>query len=459
MSKKHFIQIKKNDNLFYEYSISSKSDLYTGRLKEILQEQFEIKNSIRCMCDMQKELYLYVTQKGFVKKYPKSQEHDLECIFSSERKEFIEEDTGIHKTSIFDEAKSNSSNSQTSNSNTEKAKRLTYYDFCRTLISTAATEAFNYTNDDNTNESIENFTFNQFCFSFLKALSEMKIKANKEITVKEFFKSSKDLYYSFGIIKDDIFSNCENNGLKDNDELEINLYPVSYDKEQREWSYDTQKKLKITNKRLKLTSGLSQIWNNYISPVYFYFAVYKDSKIVRFYIMPICIYKNKITFVESDYEREYAKKLIDENTVFIKPISNDEIYNINPTLINPSCEFIPYINYHPDFLEFRDNKLIITEVSGFDNKEYTVHMNKKIRYYTNYIKNKERFFSFKKIDGKTLEEVDYWTGEERLERGRFEGMKWKDIYTSTLKWYIEEKKPYFRDCAKRELKRRGEYYG
>lgn len=458
MSKKHFIQIKKNDNLFYEYSISSKSDLYTGRLKEILQEQFEIKNSIRCMCDMQKELYLYVTQKGFVKKYPKSQEHDLECIFSSERKEFIDEETGIHKASIFDEALSSNSTSS-SNSKQEKAKRLTYYDFCRTAISIATTEAFNYTNDDKTNESIENFSFDQFCFSLLKAMDKLKIKAKKEVSIKEYFSANKDLFFSFGMIKDDIFSKCDDSKLNDKDEVEINLYPIKYDKEQKQWSYNKLRKSKITNKRLKLTSGLSKIWDNSISPEYFYFAVYKDFKIVRFFIMPVCMHKNYITFVESDYEREYAKKLIDENIVFIKPISNDEIYNINPSLINSSCEFIPYINYHPDFLELRDNKLIITEVSGFDNKEYTEHMNKKIRYYTNYIKNKEMYFDFKKIDGKTLEEVESWTGEERLERGSFEGMKWKDIYTTTLKWYIDERKPYFRDCAKKELKRRGEYYG
>lgn len=75
---------------------------------------------------------------------------------------------------------------------------------------------------------------------------------------------------------------------------------------------------------------------------------------------------------------------------------------------------------------------------------------------------KERdFFSYKCVDGKTLETIDYkfepnyWDGEEVVNSGKFLGIKWKDIYEDTLKWYIENNNGYFKESAVKELKRRG----
>ena len=104
--------------------------------------------------------------------------------------------------------------------------------------------------------------------------------------------------------------------------------------------------------------------------------------------------------------------------------------------------------------------MIITEVSGFTDKGYVNHLEKKMRYYLKYIENKEFLFEYKCIDGKSLEVIDYkfdpdyWDGEELVQKGSFQGKKWSEIYEETLNWYNENTNGYFKDCAVKELKRR-----
>lgn len=455
MSQSHTIRYKeKNTGIFKEITFKTRSDLKKEDNQKKLLPLYKEQHAIRCMCDESKELYLYVKEKGVVAIYPKSEEHNDSCPFFSDRKYFIDEESAEYKTSIFKELDSKYISKSKNENGKEKSQRLTYYDFCRDMIANASLVAFLY--DYDKYNRINNITFNQFCFSYFKELDNIKFAGGK-VSVKSFFKNNNEYKFEYGILRNDINAIDVTN---DSDIYNLELNYIYYNSQSKKW--DTRNKYaQISGKRLRLSKQLVQIWNNYIEPPYFYTAVYHNNVIVRFHIMPIYLNDKRIVFVESNYERNYASKLLEEGTVFIKPISNDEVSKIKPEFVNNNCKFIPNIKFHPDFLEFVDNKMIITEVSGFTNNNYVKHLDRKMRYYNEYIKKKEIFFSYKCVDGKTLETIDYkfdpnyWDGEEVVNSGKFSGIKWKDIYEDTLKWYIENNNGYFKESAVKELKRRG----
>lgn len=456
MSQSHTIKYKdKNSGIFKDITFKTRSDLKKEDNQKKLKPLFKEQHAIRCLCDTTKELYLYVKESGIVAIYPKSQEHKQSCPFYSERKDFIDEDSAEYKTSIFKEINSTYIAKKTNADAKENCQRLTYYDFCRDIIANASLEAFMY--DYGRFNRIYNITFNQFCFSYLKELDNIKFAGGK-LSVKGFFQKYTEYRFEYGILRNDINAI---NVTNDNDIYTLELSKIFYNSQVKKW--DTyNKNEQISGKRLRLSKQLVQIWDNYIEPPYFYTAVYYNNVITRFHIMPIYLDDRRIVFVESNYERNYAQKLIEENIVFIKPISNDEVSKIKPEIVNSKCKFIPPIKFHPDFLEFYDNKMIITEVSGFTNSNYINHLDKKMRYYNAYIKNKEEYFDYKCVDGRTLQTIDYkfdpnyWDGEEVVIGGIYSGKKWKEIYKDTLNWYIENKTGYFKDNAIKELNRRDE---
>lgn len=436
----------KEEQIFF----NSRNDLKKDFNKSKLLAHYGIKNSIRCLCDEMKELYLYIKLNGTIAVYPKSEEHNEDCVFFSKRKEFIDEETGEYKTTIFKELKSIYKAKGSNENSEEKCQRLTFYDFCREAISSGALEAFKY--DYNKFNKIYNISFNQFCFSYYNVLNSLKLKGKE--TVISFFKNNEEYKFEYGILNDDLMVLISSGN--DEDIKIINLDEIKYNYKDKKWN-TVNKQAKITHRRLRLSKKLVQIWNNLIEPPFFYTAVYHNDVIIRFHLMPIFLNERNIVFVESNYERNYAKKLIEEKKVFIKPISNDEVYKIDPKVINQKCTFVPEIIYHPDFLEFTENKMIITEVSGFTNKDYKKHLDKKMRYYLKYIENKEFLFDYKCINGNTLEELEYefmWNGEEIVEKGKYQGKKWSQIYDDTLNWYVENKEGYFKECALKEIDRR-----
>jgi hypothetical protein len=448
----HTIRLTNKNDTQEDIKFITRTDLKKDFYKEKLLHFYKKKNSIRCLCDERKELYLYVKENGVVAIYPKSEEHKDDCVFYSKRKEFIDNETGEYKSSIFKDVESKVQVKSKNESDKEKCQRLTYYDFCRDAIASAALEAFNY--DYGKYNKVYNISFQQFCFSYLNVLNKTKLYGKD--MVLEFFKKNKDYCLEYGILTDDIKDiNVDN----DENLTNLSLNKIYYDKTDKRWKTYT-KEASTTCKRLRLSKQLIQIWNNFIEPPYFYTAVYYKDIIIRFHLMPIFINDKNIVFVESNFERNYAKKLIDENTVFIKPISNDEVYKIDPKIINSKCKYIPEIKFHPDFLEFSNNKMIITEVSGFVDKDYKNHLEKKMRYYLKYIKNCEFLYDYKCIDGNSLEIVDYkfnsnyWDGEGLVEKGLFQGKKWNQIYNDTLNWYVKNTDGYFKECAIKELKRR-----
>lgn len=61
-----------------------------------------------------------------------------------------------------------------------------------------------------------------------------------------------------------------------------------------------------------------------------------------------------------------------------------------------------FLQYLPDFIEFKKDNIYITEVSGYDNPEYQLSMNRKLNNYENESKKSNKLYIGKKVDGKTI---------------------------------------------------------
>ena len=61
-----------------------------------------------------------------------------------------------------------------------------------------------------------------------------------------------------------------------------------------------------------------------------------------------------------------------------------------------------FLQYLPDFIEFEKDNIYITEVSGYDNPEYQLSINRKLNHYENESKKSNKLYIGKKVDGKTI---------------------------------------------------------
>lgn len=441
------------------YTIKSKNDLKKKSLQNILKNYHLQKNEIRCKCDLKKHLYLQVKKIGnsyYLAKYPKSEEHNSSCIFHSLVNEFINEnEDGIsYKTSIFDETIPTSS-SDTNAISKENVKTNTYYSFCHDLIAVANIKAFFIANKNKKN--LINYNFQQFCQAYFNAFRNCSIVSHNN--AYEYFKGNKQFKFEYGIVQSDIVGNLEHIKADDKDKVTIELSPIYYDVNNS--SYEVKRKrAEVQFKRLKIAKKLVVNYSNIVAVPYFYNAVYKDNVIVRLYLSPIFFDNHNICFVESHYERRFVEKLFRNNTPFIRPISNDEIDSIYPYKIGlPNTLYkIPHIIYNADFLLFEDSYINIVEVSGYNNKDYQELLNKKGNYYQS-LCDKYAFFKYSFYDGLTGKLLkdngkEFWSGEEIIENGKYEGKVWKQLEKQTLLYYVEKFKGDVFIKALKELQRR-----
>lgn len=457
MSRNHTILIEPNEKN-YEYSFKSKNDLQKFSMQKVLEKYHFKKNSIRCKCDMKKELYLEVRKIGlklYLAKYPKSEEHSPECIFHSLSKEFMDEETRTYNSAIFQEP-IDGENKGSRKSQRESVARSTFYSFSHDVIANANIRAFFISNKNRVYP--RNYNFNNFCRAYYLSLKEMKIKGHEDIY--EYCKKSNHTKFEHGIIFEDVVGNLECANYNDDELIDIKLNPISFDKSLYE--YSTYKKTAaIKFKRLRLAKKLVQNYNN-ITPIpYFYNAVYVNGVIVRLFIAPIYFDKENFSFVDSAYERNYAKRLFKENSTFLKPISNNEIDSIYPIKIGlPGVlNKIPHILPKADFLIFANRAINIVEVAGYLNdSEYVKHLEKKERYYQK-LHDNYSFFTYSIIDGSNGDKIrkntdNNWTGQEIVSSGKWKETKWNDVPISSIRYYVEKFNGQMFYDASKELYRR-----
>jgi len=458
----------------HDYSIKTKNNLQSDSMQRILDKHHKVHHSIRCKCDMTKELYLSVKQFGkkfALARYPKSEPHQSYCLYFSEKDKYVDVDEKgtTYKSKIFDEPEDGTSSKSTAKRDTdEEARRYTFYNFCDDLIADACTYAFNKKNANSS--ELRNFNFNDFCWTYSKIMKQANVARYGNVI--EFCKKNNDFNFEYGVITNDFISSLDPSTQKDKDIVNVKLNPIRYENTNgTQWKTDLTKSANIGFKRLRIASKLVKIFDNYINPPYFYTAIYKKGIIVRFHIVPIHFDMTNITFVESNYERNYAKSLYEDGIVFIKPLSNNELYSIKASNISSECVKPPHIIYHPDFLELVDNKLLITEVSGFKNKAYVDLLEKKMRYYDklgddySYVKSKcvdgslfheEQLVVREGSEDTEEEEIEAWDGTIIIKSGKNEGVMWKDVSSGTIEWYVDNLTGQFKDNGIKELKRREE---
>jgi len=368
---------------------------------------------ITCLCKPQQEVYLSSKTRRDIDYYflsnfqGTSHHHSSDCIFYT-KLETLNDDEGFYTSKIFEEPKyiHNPCDSEKKERDAKESQRkYTYYNFCRDLIQSSYSYAFNLENKNAKDRSeLRNPNVDKFYQCFFSKFEEQSIKSTHNLMRNKSIKESmpKDHSLVFGTINENVFDHLYNN--KDKYWINVSklekMFKENEDKEKEFVGYSlVDKKYCIEHKRLELTKRLVQNFDNLISPPYFFIGVlqkfsYKKKyyyKLVRFFVHPIYFQHNKISFVESDYERQYAKKLFTDNVPFIKPISDLDFASVNGKFVDYNTDEVnednenilkrAHLKYRPDFIEFKSNRIFITEVSGYDDEKYIQLLIRKVKHY------------------------------------------------------------------------------
>lgn len=345
------------------YPIEGKAELQNDFWQEILKKNYKEQRQIKCGCKADKDLWLAVsflkkTKSYYLSTYPKlPHTHKTDCIFSNNKKELYDPEAGFNFKIFKDPEKLNYQDDIADEEDEQKTddfvdfynRQKTYYDFCNEWIKQANAFAFNSVNKD-----FDRFKKNYTYEEFMKRFIATKIKING-LENGWFDIGKNDGYYvKFGVITCDLIEEADKNffykeGVKFN-----TITPFE------------QKDFKVPNKRLNIALKKVKIFNNYIKPPYFFISILFYGVAIRLFLYPILFDKKNIVFVESNKEREYAQKLLDNNNVFIKPIGSE--------FLTLSRKKMPFLNtpYRPDFIVFGQNSdnIYIIEVSGDMGEDY-----------------------------------------------------------------------------------------
>lgn len=441
-----------------EMNFTTRNEFKTKHYQELLIQYHKKQNSIRCKCDLTKELYLSVGKKKryYLSKYPKGEEHYATCIFNSYAESLTNDgDNTAYKIDIFSEPKVTTPPNvgrREIDKNKEIARRTTYYQYCNDLISYANQTAFYMANKieqrQNSSLGINNFTFDNFCRAYYLALKNINIIKNGNIL--DIQKDNQNFRFNYGIISDiksleEIFRTLED--LNDEDIVKIPVEMISYDYKNN-CSILKNDFLKMTKKRFKIAFKLvkNEGTNSFKVPPYFFSASIENGITVRFHLSLISLEENQICFVDSSYERNFAKYFFrnSDKYIMLKPLTNNEIDKLIPSIIGlPSIlDNIPHIEYNPDFLLLDGNFINIIEVSGYNNREeYKLHMEKKMRYYQKLCDNYS-FFKYTVYSGRTKKIINQnnptnWDGTKVIDTGVNKDKMWKDLKITSLDYYIK----------------------
>lgn len=377
------ILIKGTDGSFCKYELESRSELSSIFYQSLLSKYHLAGRVIKCGCNPKKELWLSVVSRGgfFLRTFPKiTQTHEDECIFSNTASEFYDEETQTYSLSLFKEPTKSEADENSSNAMKRiMAKATTFNSFCIDWISSANVFAFNIANKKN-DRYIQNYTYKNFRYGLDK--SDIKISKIGSI---ENIKDRSDFFLFKGITFDDLTKYDDNDDDKSIAEIHFQ---------------DSKDIIKSTIKRVKIAIKRLKIFNNFIRPPYFVIASVSKDLAVRLFVYPVFFSaeKEQIAFIESENERDMARKLFAANRTFFKSVS-DEHNRL-------SKKKFPYFRsqYRPDFFVFDESNILVVELSGFGTQEYIDQLKDKEKDYrqiVNFNQNKEITFSYKRVNALT----------------------------------------------------------
>lgn len=295
-------------------------------------------------------------------------EHDESCPFYKLTDEFYEHEIDKYKSTILiSPLESTNTHGCRNNEILSKTIKATFSRFAEGLMSDAYTYAYNLKNKNS--EILLKPTFLNFCNALNGILGKIKFKNGENVIQAE---RNHGVVLSFGYISEDICS--ESATIKLHEYSRNNFYEKTFD---------------ISERRRQITARYVNIYGHIIVGPYFYIATYVQtdrndemSEIIRLHIYPIVLIEEYFSFVESDFERQYAISLIKSSTPFIKPVSGNELEQMaNKWFPNGKPSFK---GFRPDFIEFHEDGIHIVEVCGYpDNQEYMRILAKKEEIYNN----------------------------------------------------------------------------
>ncbi|MCG3655412.1 hypothetical protein L5F23_01685 [Aliarcobacter butzleri] len=385
-----------------------KNEFYQDILKSYHSYYKKEGAKLECLCN-NVDMACKKTSYYFLSNLPNnSNKHSEDCIYY-EHLEDLTDSEDKYKSLIFKEPILNFSTATQKEKDEynqkESHRKNTYVNFCTDMISEAMSIAFNRKNKDM--ESRANLSYPNYQ-DFLNSFD--RLINNNELLPNGSIRKSLDKYYNFcyGVVDYDFISQ-----LQDKKDYDIYLPTVKklYDGNMKFIEYGKGTiNCKINFYTLRAASELVKNFNNYISGPYFFMAIYKQNKdnkkIVRLFLHPVYFDNDSIVFVDSGYERKYAKNLLENKVPFMKPITDSCFYKINGRFVNYEKEDSNFtrasLQFLPDFIEFSENKIDIVEVSGYDNAEYQNLMDRKIKHYKNESVKSNGLYQVKVVNGSAL---------------------------------------------------------
>lgn len=344
-----------------ELHFERRSDLKDHANQDILLTAKTSRIAVKCQCNARQPLltisFIPNSTINTLKRNPHHNNHSPECIFYAYTDEFYDFDNDKFTKKIFLEVQATERNGApiSNHLDKEEAARYTYRHFCIDVLSEAISYAFNAANHAES-ANMQLYTKYDY-FSKLSSVIGHKILTNGQGPYESLPKYH---YLSFGTISQDLNQVVNNS-------LTLNRY-VKQDNSFQE------KQVRISDDRLRITKNLVNNLGNILPGPYAYIAVYKSfyenkvlvSEIVRLYVYAVHISGDNFCFVESGLERNYANQLFEAGTVFIKPVNGYE-YKTLANRFYPNGR--PNLIYRPDFIEFNNAHVTVTEVCGYPNDQ------------------------------------------------------------------------------------------
>ena len=330
--------------------------------------------------------------------------HSIDCPFYNHI-ENLTDSEDRYKDLIFKELNyldfSKATEEETKEYNEKNAHRKnTFNSFCIDMISESISKAFNISNSGT--KERDKLVYPK-CKTFLNCFSYL---INNNIflskgSIKDSLDEKSSFYY--GVIEDNILEQL--NEFKKEYSIILPSIKKEFNDEGKFINYKILDfNFNISKRNLESTAQLVKNFNHFIKHPYFFMAVVKKNKIVRFFIKPVYFNKEYIVFVDSGYERNYSKTLLDDKKPFIKPLKNSCFSKIRGELvnykINEDVSKRAFLQFIPDFIEFEKENIIITEVSGYENEDYQNHLKRKEKHYHKESRKSKEFYKYKNIKGK-----------------------------------------------------------
>jgi len=439
------IGIKEEDGTTRELYFRTKDEVKESEFIQRHLEKYRSSDNgnfqrIVCLCDRENELYLSSKKQGkgayFLSVFPHTADkHKEDCLFHTKSNEELCSTDGIYKKQIFEEVEFidkwkdiNEQEKKNEEKNSERKK--TFNRFCRDLITQSSSFAFNMANKNAKSRSDLVYPSME---SFLNAFFANIGSGTKLLAHSLYDSLPPEHYFIFGIIEEDIFNQVEktesesDTNKTENGSKKINVLKFKRDFIDSEVNGVTKKIFNgysyikesywVSKKIFNNTRSLVTNYSNAIKPPYFFMGINKVfnqdikdkrySKLIRFYVHPVCNMDYlKMCFVDSEYERKYAKRLFESDVAFIKPISNNCFYKVKGDFVNYQIgkfEQRAHLIYRPDFIEFSEDDIKIVEVSGYNDENYQALLDRKIIHYQDESRKSCGLYSYAVVNGKELE--------------------------------------------------------